>query len=282
MINMLASDLLSCACSGRILDVDGEMVCGGCGVVAGHHQDEPPIHMAPPTRLEFDGGLTTTIGRRCMDHAGKALPDPHLTKRMRTCNTWTQTYNRSMPVAMAQLSGLRDKLRMTDAASEYAAYLLRKAVAADFLVGRKVSHCTAAVAYMACRKHGMARTIHDVTKASGIKKHNIFKTSRQIHDLLDTKLPVQDPATFVARIGEACGVSEAVRRDAVAMLASADRLEIAGKGPSGLVAAVLYLSCIRRGEMVRRHDIAKAAGVAETTLSNRYNEIIGKRSGGSP
>ena len=266
---------ISCVCGGRILDADGELVCGRCGIVQGYDTEAPEPAVATAGLFEYQtGGLTTTMGRRRVDHTGRLIGQLDQAKRMLRCNFWTQKYNRSMPVAMAQLSGLRDKLRMTDAASEYAAYLLRKAVAADFLVGRKVSHCTAAVAYIACRKYGINRTMADMMKATGLKKHDIYRAYRQLFEKFDPDLPVPDPAAYVTRIGEACGVSEATRRNAQEILYKMDRLKIAGKDPMGLAAGVLYLSCVLRGEMVLRRQIAEAAGVAETTISNRYNALV--------
>ena len=266
----------ACTCGGRILDAGGELVCGTCGAVAGYDTGEQPAFTAPPDGLlEYDGGLPTTMGRRLVDHAGRALARPGAAKRMVRCNIRAQRYNRSLPVAMAQLSKLRDELKMTDGCSEYASYLLRRAISSGFMVGRNVSHCTAAAALLACRKHGITRTITDVRKATGLKKHCIFRAYRQLHDLFGTQLPVPNPVSFIARLGGECGIREATRRDALAILSSMDHLEAAGKDPRGLAAAALYLSCIKNGEMVRRRDIAEAAGVAETTLSNRYNALRG-------
>ena len=265
---------MKCECGGMILDVDGELVCGTCGIVAGYDMEIP--QQTSPTIGLFEyqtGGLATTMGRRYVDHAGRLVTLPDRAKRMMRCNYWTQKYNRSMPVAMAQLSKLRDELKMTDGCSEYAAYLLRRAISSGFMVGRNVSHCTAAAALLACRKHGITRTITDVRKATGLKKHCIFRAYRQMHDLFGTRLPVPDPVSFIARLGGECGIREATRRDALAILVSMDRQEAAGKDPMGLAAAALYFSCIKNGEMVRRRDIAEAAGVAETTLSNRFNAL---------
>jgi transcription initiation factor TFIIB len=47
----------------------------------------------------------------------------------------------------------------------------------------------------------------------------------------------------------------------------------AGKGPMGLAATVLYLSCLSNGEYMTQKDIAEAAGVTEVTIRNRVKDL---------
>ncbi len=264
---------LECACGGRIVTPDGEMVCETCGMVAGYEAVAAPGNMAATPPAYFDGGLRTTIGRADADYTGRAVHRPGTTRRMRKRDLWSQKYRRSIPAGMTQLSKLHVELNMTEACAEYAAYLFRKAVSAGFLVGRKTTHCTAASALLACRAHGISRTMDDVVRATGVAKRDIFRMYRRLYERFDPELPVPDPVSFIARIAGEVGVSEAARRGAQAILDSMDRSEMAGKDPMGLAAGVLYLACVNRGEAVRRRDIAEAAGVAETTLSTHFNTL---------
>lgn len=263
---------LSHACGGVMLDADGEMVCGRCGVVAGYWTEAPEDPTAPPAGALDYGGLSTTMGMSNSDHAGGTISKLNM-HRLRKRNTWTQRYDRSLPAAMAQLSTLRDRLGMTGACTEYAAYLFRRAASSGFLVGRVVSHCTAAVALLACRKHGIGRTIHDVMGATGVPRRDIYRTYRQLFERFDPDLPLPDPVSYIARIGETCHISETARREACRILMSMDRMEATGKDPMGLAAGALYVACVRHGEPVFRAKIAAATGVAETTLSMRYGEL---------
>ncbi len=263
---------MECRCGGQILDADGEIVCGQCGVVSGYWSEAPEAPTAPPARALDCGCPSTTMGMSNSDHAGRALFRRDM-DRLRRSDTRAQRYNRSIPVAMAQLSTLRDRLGMTGACAEYAAYLFRRAASSGFLVGRVVSHCTAAAALLACRKHGIGRTVQDIMRATGLPKRDVYRTYRQLFEKFDPDLPLQDPVSYIARIGEACRISEASRREACRMLVKMDRMEAAGKGPMGLAAAALYAACSGRGEPVGRAEITEAAGIAETTLYNRYNAL---------
>jgi transcription initiation factor TFIIB len=47
----------------------------------------------------------------------------------------------------------------------------------------------------------------------------------------------------------------------------------AGKDPMGLVATVVYASCVRTGEQKSKIDIANAADVTEVTIRNRFKDL---------
>ena len=269
------------ACGGRMLDADGERVCGRCGEVAGYWNEAPEDPTAPPAGALDYGGPSTTMGMSNSDHAGGALFRRDM-DRLRRSNTWSQRYDRSLPAAMAQLSTLRDNLGLSGACAEYAAYLFRLAASSGFLVGRVVSHCTAAAILLACRKHGIGRTIRDVMGATGVPRRDIYRTYRQLFERFDPDLPLPDPVSYIARIGEACHVSETARREACRILMSMDRMEATGKDPMGLAAGALYVACVRHGEPVFRAKIAAVTGVAETTLSMRYSELAAVAEAGRP
>jgi transcription initiation factor TFIIB len=46
-----------------------------------------------------------------------------------------------------------------------------------------------------------------------------------------------------------------------------------GKSPVGLAAAALYIASIMNGERVTQKDLAKAAGITEVTIRNRYKGL---------
>ena len=46
-----------------------------------------------------------------------------------------------------------------------------------------------------------------------------------------------------------------------------------GKGPMGIAAAVLYVATLINKEKKTQRDAAKAAGITEVTIRNRYKEL---------
>ena len=174
---------------------------------------------------------------------------------------------------MARIAGLSDKLGLADACAEYARRLFGMVVSSGMLTGRTATHCTAASVLLACRKYGASSTIIDVARAAGLKKHDVYRAYEQICRRFKPDLPVQDPASYITRIGDKAGISEAARRMAREILASMDRSMTVGRDPMGLAAGAMYQACAMLGERVRRDDIAAAADMAASTLSTRRCEI---------
>ena len=53
-----------------------------------------------------------------------------------------------------------------------------------------------------------------------------------------------------------------------------ERLKITvGKDPMGLAVSALYIACVMNGENRTQKTIAKAAGVTEVTIRDRYQEL---------
>lgn len=264
-------------CSGNVIEDSGEMVCTQCGIVAESAVETPAIdHFASSNVVDafaFGDHILTTMGAANKDHSGKLCAMIGNLKRMRRSNTWSQPHNRSIPTAMAQLSKLSNELHMSQACSIFAANLMRRLIDAGFLIGRTLANCTAAVALVACRKHSMNTTMEAVAEIADVDQQKLYHMYRTIVRKYDVVLPVQDPVEHIAWIAGKMGLSETVKRDAHHILQSVDRIYVGGKDPKGLAASALYTSCVARGERVQRGDIAKIAGVAGTTLTNRYKTL---------
>lgn len=270
----LHKNSMNCKCGGNILDDAGEFVCTSCGMVEGYDVEAPRLagrNEVDP--FEFGGDLPTTFGTLNRDHTGRICAMIANLKRMRRSNRWSQTHSRSLPISMAQMSRLSRGLRMTEACSIFASDLLRKMIGAKFLAGRTLSTCVAAVALVACRRHGMNTTMESVSKLSGVDRHKLYHMYRTILHEYDVKMPLQDPVEHIAWIGDKVGINEAARRDAHHILQAVDKVFVCGKDPKGLAASALYAACTGRGQKVLRNDIAKAAGVAGTTLTNNCKTL---------
>ena len=46
-----------------------------------------------------------------------------------------------------------------------------------------------------------------------------------------------------------------------------------GKNPMAVAASILYISCKKTGYHTSQHSIAKAAGITEVTLRNRFKDL---------
>ncbi|MCH8834203.1 MAG: transcription initiation factor IIB, partial [Thaumarchaeota archaeon] len=172
--------------------------------------------------------------------------------------------------AFTELGKMKDKLALSDAVIEKAAYIYRKALDKKLVRGRSITAVIAASLYAACRDTETPRTLNDITAAINIKRKDLALSYRMLVKELGLKIPVVDSVQCIARIASKAGLSEKTKRYAVKILKKAKQNEIsAGKDPMGLAASALYISNNRMGMNCSQRIIAQAAGVTEVTLRNR-------------
>ena len=226
-----------------------------------------------------DMGLATVIGAEDRDAAGRALPSTMKAaiERLRTWDGRSQVHepvDRNLRQAFSELDRLADKLNLSDAVIEKAAYVYRKALEKGLVRGRSISALIAASLYAACRDTETPRTLKDVAAACNIKKKDIARCYRLLLREMELRMPVVDPTKCVSRIASKAGLSEKTKRSALVILKKAEATRTsAGKDPMGLAAAALYVACVMEGENKTQKDVAEAAGVTEVTIRNRYKGL---------
>ena len=272
----------------------GEMCCSKCGyVITEKIQESGPewrsftqdergdrARAGAPTSLSMhDMGLATIINPANKDASGRPLAASMKStiERLRTWDNRSQVHepvDRNFRQAFSELNRLKDKLALSDAVIEKAAYIYRKALDKGLVRGRSISALMASALFAACRDTETARNIKDVEQASNIKRKDIARCYRLLIKELDLRMPVPDPIQCVARIASRIGIAEKTKRHAVRALQIAQEKEVsAGKDPMGLAAAALYLACVKNGEDKTQRDIAEAASVTEVTIRNRYKGL---------
>jgi transcription initiation factor TFIIB len=131
-----------------------------------------------------------------------------------------------------------------------------------------------AAIYIVQREMGISGTLDDIIMATNTKEKDLARVYRILLRELDLKVPMIDPVKCVARVANKVNISERTKRKAIDMIHNVIKSGLAaGKDPMGLVAAVLYLSCIASGETKSQAAIADAAGVSEVTLRKNQRLI---------
>jgi transcription initiation factor TFIIB len=282
-----------------ITDPDsGEIICSNCGMVITEkvlddfHQEwraftpeesESKARTGTPTSLSrHDRGLATIIGRSDKDAAGQKL-DTDMRSTFERLRTWDSRMNlysstdRNLWQAFSQLNILKDKLGLSDAIVEKTAYIYRKAEEKQLTRGRTIVGMLAAALYIACREMGTPRTLKDISIRSNIKRKDIARNCRLLIRELDIKVPIVDPMKCIATIANAAEISEKTKRKAFNLMDELVKKEVpAGKHPMSLAATILYVACRKTGEYRTKVDIAKAAGVTEVTIRNRFKDLSTK------
>jgi len=266
----------------------GELICGRCGYVVSERLENPgPERRSfPDDRISrertgvgtslaiHDQGLSTVINPTNRDATGKPLSNymKMALKRLRTWDSRSQndSIDRNFRQAFSELSRLKDKLAISDAVIEKAAYIYRKALEKKLVRGRSIPAMIGAALFAACRDTETPRTLNDITATINIRRKELTLCYRVLVKELGLNLPVVDPVQCVARIASKVGLSEKTKRYAVKILKKAKENRIsAGKDPMGLAASALYISTTRMGIKCSQKNIAQAAGITEVTVRNR-------------
>jgi len=270
-------------------DNSGEVFCANCGFVitdkiedtgaewrSFSSDDTNRTRVGAGTSLTMhDMGLSTVIGQANKDSAGKPLSASVKSsiERLRTWDSRTQAHSsadRNLRQALNEMDKLKDKLGLTDAVIEKAAYIYRKAMEKKLVRGRSIQGLVAACLYASCRNTETPRTLDDIARGINIRRKDVARCYRLIFRELELKMPVVDPVKGVSRIASIAELSEKSKRKAISILDRAKEIGIvAGKDPMGIAAAALYLACISTGEVKSQKDISIASGVTEVTIRNR-------------
>ena len=270
----------------------GEIFCENCGCVINDkgenfgkesnnfdEQKDTRRTGAPITLSRNDFGLSTVIGSGNKDANGNTISftmSPTI-KRIRIQDNRSQTAKSSdvsFRVAFDFLERIQDKLGVSDSVKENAAYIYRKTVEQKITKGREIYSMVAASMYIACRNTQTLRNLKDVTEATNIKRRTISKSYRAIVKQLDLKIPVVDQASYILKISSILKASVRTKNLALRILKKAEELNlVAGRDPIVIAAALIYYSCLVRGDRISQTQIVNVAGISSVTIRKRFHEI---------
>ena len=277
----------NCGSTNLVRSVSGSLVCANCGTVV----EDRPIDLGPEWRAfsgeeAFErsrvgpaikgsaiipGLLTTDIDVSVGDSVARKLE--RLQKRVAI----STPKERAKLTALSEAERIATVLGLPRSIIDEAMRIFDKAYDEGIHVGRTIKLVVAACLYLACRIHGIARTIDEFVRASGEAWTAIAEVARLIVRRLNIKLPLSDPKVFVDKICQQLRVSGQVVKLAKKILDEARKKRLtAGKDPAGLAAAAVYIACLLSGEIRTQKEVAIAAGVTEVTVRNRYKEIASK------
>ncbi len=268
----------------------GEVFCSKCGfVISEKLQDSGPEWRTflddkngnkartgiPMTLASHDMGLSTVIGTTNKDVTGKQVSSQmKMTlirlRKLDTRSQFSKSVDKNYRQAFTELLTIKEKLSLSDAVIEKAAYIYRKAVSKGLVKGRSISALLASSLYVACRDTETPRTLNDFVDVMNIKKREIAVCYRMLLTELDLRVPVVDSVQCIARVASKAGISEKTKRYAIEILRKTKKsMVLAGKNPMGLAASALYIACMDFNEGHSQKEIAQAANVTEVTIRNR-------------
>jgi len=273
----------------------GEVICTRCGLVLDAHMvDQGPEWRAftseerdrrsrvgsPLSYTVHDMGMSTMIDWRNRDAYGRKLAPSRRAQiyRLRKWQIRTRVHSsidRNLAYAMSELDRLASQLSLPRTVKEAAAVLYRRALEHKLIRGRSIEAMIAACVYAACRLRHVPRTLDEIAHHSRINRKELGRCYRLLLRELDVRIPIASPTDFIPRFAQTLHLSGRVQRRAAEIIEAARAKGLtAGKDPTGLAAASLYISAIQEGERRTQREIAETAHVTEVTVRNRYKELV--------
>jgi len=274
--------------------VSSEYVCSSCGCVASDKffnnehssgysgqsgfSDRSRTGM-PESLAIHHKGLSTLIGMGDTDARGKALEPAQRMKmqRLRTWNNRSQlndSISRNLEKALKFLNNFGDKLYLSQAVMESAAYIYRKAAIKKLAKGRSTLGLVGAALYAACRETAPPKTISDVASVCNLSSKDVMSHYKLILRELSLQMPVLHGPDYVTLIANRLDLSEKTKREALKIFSEVQQNRISiGKNPRALAGAVIYLASQTCNEFLRQVEICQVADISTVSLRKRCKEI---------
>jgi len=164
---------------------------------------------------------------------------------------------------------------MPSSVHDMAAIIYRKTLNEGLVRGRSIEGMVAGALYAAIRFTKLPRTLKEIAEASQRTQKEIARSYSVIIRNLKMRMPINDPTDYVTKVAEKAKVSSEVEGLAIKLIVEAKKkYATTGKDPSGLAAAILYLSARMLKEKVTQARLAKAANVTEVTVRNRKRDLM--------
>lgn len=270
----------------------GETVCNKCGYILedsqidfsqewrefDHDQAESRRRVGTPlTFTKHDKGVSTKIGKGGDLYKLSASERKKYSKLIKWQSRISTAIERNLKFALAELRRVSSFLNIPKIAEEEAARVYYMAATKGLVRGRSMESVVAGALYAACRRHGVPRTLDEISQAFPLDKKEIGKTYRFICRELTIRILPTKPTDYVYRFASDLKLGPGTISKALDILKLAKEKEIvSGKGPMGIAAASLYVAALLANERKTQREVADVAGVTEVTIRNRYKELLEK------
>ncbi|QDI89233.1 transcription factor TFIIB [Candidatus Nitrosopumilus sp. SW] len=265
--------------------VTGEICCSDCGAVIiektidrsnGLMTPTKEDYMnktqnGPPTKISTSNmSQSTTISRKNHDSTGNRLHNDtrrHFSRlRIWDSRSKIDRNERNLVKAFTILDAYASQLGIPENAKEHAAYIYRKAVENNLIMGSSIPSMVAGSVYVACKQLGIPRSADDTTRICNISKRKLSKAYKRLVKNLELKI---DPSEtdYISQVANSLSVSEKTKRLAIKIIDDVKKEKVhVGKKPLGITAAAVYLSAINYSEHVSMAKISKVTNISTVTI----------------
>ena len=267
----------------------GELICVKCGLVLEDNTSDPAYTTGYYGLGEKDkrhhGGFETLVTpknsrgsfirasdiNRISDRDTRA--DLVRQRRSHIRATHTESKERNHMIALNHLQSYRI-LGASNVLIQEAAKTYKRAYNEGLVRGRSIEAFVAASLYAAYRILRIPVSLPAIVKQSGRSKKEVTGSYGLLVRRKLIKVKLDKTKKEFPPILKKLNMSMAAEVECVRVLELAVKARVtAGKRPKGLAAAIIYIVGLLIGEKRTQKDIAKAAGVTDVTVRNRYRDL---------
>ncbi|EWM25303.1 transcription factor iiib 90 kda subunit [Nannochloropsis gaditana] len=251
---------------------DGATICMACHTIV----EENAIVSSVEFNENNAGGASTVVGQFVGPEMTKAYSSAGRgRRRFYTRDSRDTTLNNGRRAIQQVVS----QLRLRQAFVDRACRLFRTAVERNFVQGRKTMCVVAVCLYMVCREDNSPHMLIDFSDAVQINVYVLGHAFLKFKQLTGLNLAVIDPSIYIHRFAARLELGSEqeqtqVSQLALRLVASMQRDWIqAGRRPSGICGAALYLSAVYHEKPRTYKDVGRIVRVSPDTIKKRVDEF---------
>ncbi len=255
--------------------IDDSMTDFGKDIVYNQEDMQAKGRSGAPFDPRVSNNLMTEVGNYS-DISKLPKKSQMMLRRIRKKNRWTSSsLEHNLNNSLTTLKIVADNLKMPDVAEKESAVIYRQCAERGITVARPAENIIAGCVYIACRLHGLPKTLNEVSDITKVDKKTLGKTYKLICRKLGVKIIPLNPSDFISRFASSLGITPKAESSAYKMYQNFHKMGLnSGKSPVSLAATSLYLCALMNSEKVTQKAMAETSGITETTLRIRCKEMI--------
>jgi len=258
------------------MDDVGLLVCGDCGLVIEEdfisnemeRRFFKPLEKISLRRTTSSRDLSTLFARQSF----LAVKPSQSTDKYALLES---SYERNLKKCNSYLTEYCDKLRLPNIIRKEALRII-----SQYAVRKSISEKDAPIAatvaiFIATRNSGYHKPLDKILKTLGIPKKSFSRVYRSFREILNIHVQPPDPEKYTIAFGNELHLSQECIKTALNIVKKIKLSgKMLGKDAAGLAAAAIYYASLLTGEKRTQRRIAEIAAITETTIKNRFRELI--------
>jgi transcription initiation factor TFIIB len=221
-----------------------------------------------------------SLSHRNSSPAKTAVEDkPNWERMVQAFEQWKQvkiwdSTEKNLATALQYITKTAINLSLPNAVLEKATLTYKRIIEKRLLKGRSMKAVCATAIYIGSKQNKTAITIRDIAHSTKISPRKINHTYRSIIKHLETSAQTTSVSNYASEIATRLQLSTRSKELVEKTLEALDSSKrFAGKAPTGIACAAIYISSLLMGEKRTQREIAEAARITEMTIRSRIREL---------